>query len=88
MYTLTCLVDNLEDPECLVEMLTKLGWNHGQRGVKLLMFHRLGKVLFSVLKEKLGHDVMNKEALSAWNKAYGVITLVVRKGIVEVDVIS
>jgi hypothetical protein len=33
MYSLTCVVDNLDDPLCLKELLIKLGKNHGQHKV-------------------------------------------------------
>ncbi|KAG8226556.1 hypothetical protein J437_LFUL000639, partial [Ladona fulva] len=33
VYAVTSIVDNLDDPGCLVEMLRKLGQNHGQRHI-------------------------------------------------------
>lgn len=33
MYSLTSVIDNLEDPECLTELLIKLGQNHDRHGV-------------------------------------------------------
>jgi hypothetical protein len=33
MYALTSVVDNLDDTECLIEMLTKLGQNHQRHGI-------------------------------------------------------
>jgi hypothetical protein len=39
MYSLTGVVDNLEDPECLTEMLLKLGENHGRNKITEKEFH-------------------------------------------------
>jgi hemoglobin-like flavoprotein len=39
MYSVTGVVDNLEDPECLTEMLIKLGQNHRRHEVTEKEFH-------------------------------------------------
>jgi hypothetical protein len=39
MYSLTCAIDNLDDPLCLKELLIKLGKNHGRRKVTEKEFH-------------------------------------------------
>ena len=39
MYSLTCAIDNLDDPLCLKELLLKLGENHGRRKVTEKEFH-------------------------------------------------
>lgn len=39
MYSLSSVIDNLEDPECLRELLIKLGENHGRHHVTEKEFH-------------------------------------------------
>nr|CAD7417409.1 unnamed protein product [Timema poppensis] len=51
MYTVTSVVDNLDEPEVLVEMLKKLGENHGRRKIVKSEF----EVLVEMLK-KLGEN--------------------------------
>lgn len=38
MYAINSIVDNLEDPGCLVELLHKTGTNHKQRNLTALHF--------------------------------------------------
>jgi len=83
LYTLTALVDNLDEPDCLTEMLKKLGGNHAKRGVNLSMFDNLGKTIIGLLKDSLGPEIMNDFAISAWNKTYAVIESVVKVGLDE-----
>ena len=39
MYSLTCVIDNLDDPLCLKELLIKLGKNHARHKVTEKEFH-------------------------------------------------
>lgn len=68
MYSLTCAIDNLEDPLCLKELLLKLGKNHGRHKVTEKEFHDLALVVMQLLKDKLG-DELTSEAEEAWKKA-------------------
>lgn len=77
LYAITSLVDNLDDPECLVEMLHKVGDSHGTRHIEIEMFNNLGVTLVGLLVEKLGPNVMNASAIDAWKKTYGVIVSVI-----------
>jgi hemoglobin-like flavoprotein len=77
MYAISSLVDNLEDPECLVEMLGKLGTSHNTRGIDMDKFHNLGITLVGLLQAQLGPKVMDTAAVEAWKKTYGVITSVI-----------
>lgn len=81
LYALTSLVDNLDEPECLVEMLKKLGGNHSKRGIEHSMFVNLGSTIVGLLKDKLGPQHMDSFATEAWIKAYGVIISVVKQGL-------
>jgi hemoglobin-like flavoprotein len=80
MYALTSLVDNLEDTECIVEMLTKLSVNHNTRGITIEQFNRLGLTIVGYLADTLGPSMMNEAAVTAWKKTYGVIVSVVQQG--------
>lgn len=81
MYAVTMLVDNIDDTEVLVEMLSKLARNHSRRKISVEMFENLKISLMGTLKEKLGSDLMNDEAVCAWDKTYGVILSVVKPGL-------
>ena len=81
LYAISSLVDNLDDPECLVEMLHKLGTSHFKRHISYPHFENLGVSLLGSMKQKLGSDVMNEAAMAAWQKAYGVIISVIKQGL-------
>lgn len=81
IYAITMLVDNIEDTEVLVEMLQKLSKNHARRQIKLEHFEKLKGTLVGLLKEKLGPNLMNEEAVNAWSKTYDVILSVVKPGL-------
>ena len=79
LYAVTSLVDNLDDPETLVEMLSKVGQNHSRRHINLEMFQNLGVSIVGLLIQKLGPQVMDSVAIDAWKKTYGVILSVIQK---------
>lgn len=83
LYAISALIDNLDDPECLVNMLIKLGGNHFRHGIQFSMFENLGSSLIGSMSTKLGTDVMNDAAVEAWKKAYGVIISVIKQGLDE-----
>ena len=79
MYAITSLVDNLDDPECLVEMLSKVGTSHYIRKIDIPKFNNLGVTIVGLLVEKLGPEMMDEDAINAWKKTYGVIVSVIEK---------
>jgi hemoglobin-like flavoprotein len=81
MYAVTMLVDNIEDTEVLKELLTKLARNHRRRKITSEMFENLKISLMGTLKDKLGTELMNDEAVNAWDKTYGVIMSVIKPGL-------
>lgn len=81
LYAISSLVDNLEDPECLVEMLHKLGRNHFKHQISYPMFENLGGSLVGSMREKLGSELMSEAAIGAWKKAYGVIISLIKQGL-------
>jgi len=83
LYAISALVDNLDDPECLVAMLNKTASNHFTRGIDITMFNNLGITLVGLLVDTLGPDIMDKAAVEAWKKTYGVIVSVIQQGFDE-----
>jgi len=72
MYSLTCAIDNLDDPLCLKELLLKLGKNHGRHQVTEKEFHDLAVVVMQLLRDKLGNQ-LTSEGENAWKKALDVL---------------
>jgi len=83
LYAITSLVDNLDDPECLIEMLKKTSESHFKRKIEIPMFNNLGVSLVGLLVAKLGPELMNEAAVDAWKKTYGVIVSVIQQGFEE-----
>ncbi|XP_046386809.1 globin [Ischnura elegans] len=80
MYAVTSIVDNLEDPGCLVEMLRKLGQNHGRRHIPERAFLDLKEVLMQLLKDKLSNH-LSPYAEEAWDKTLNTAFTVVFEGL-------
>lgn len=81
LYAITSLVDNLDDPETLVEMLHKLAANHFKRGITIAMFNDLGVTLVGYLKSTLEPSQMDAAAVTAWTKTYSVMSSVIQQGL-------
>lgn len=73
MYTIGMLVDHLEDPETLEQMLKRLARNHYRRKVQITAFELLRDTFIEHLAEVLGPELFNKKAAIAWRKAFGYI---------------
>lgn len=76
MYTLGMLVDHLEQPEMLHQMLKRLARNHYRRRVNLTAFELLRDTFLQHLTDVLGTQVCTKQCLVAWNKTFGLILTV------------
>lgn len=72
-YTLTMMVENIDEPEIFAEMVDKLAKSHKRKGVVTSHFQNLRKVLFSLLVDSLGTEMMNETAINAWSKAWETI---------------
>lgn len=70
LYTLTSVVDHLDDPDVLEAMIRKTGVNHYRRSVSMEQFKVLGGVLVQALNDLLGPRVMNAETTASWGKTY------------------
>lgn len=73
MYAITSVVDNLNDPDCLVELLAKIGDSHIPRNLARHHFEDLGSVILEILEIKLGSRLMNDTAKDAWRKTLAVM---------------
>ncbi|XP_071444434.1 globin-like [Hetaerina americana] len=80
MYAVTSVVDNLDDPGCLVEMLKKLGQNHGRRNIPEKAFLDLKAVLLQLLKDKLGSH-LSPYGEEAWDKTLTTAFTVLFEGL-------
>ncbi|KAL5015955.1 hypothetical protein ScPMuIL_005544 [Solemya velum] len=76
MYSLTSLVDSLDDPECLVGLARKISANHLRNGVQMKEFDVLGGVLVEFLREKLG-SAFTEFHKEAWITLYTTFCSVV-----------
>ena len=79
LYTLTGVIDSVEDGEVFQEMVEKLAENHIRRKIDFTHFENLGLVIIDLLIEKLGNEIMNLQTIDAWKKAYLVILDIIGK---------
>lgn len=79
MYAISSMVDNLEDIDCLLEILVKMGQSHGKRSITIKKFENLAVVFVDFLGEKLGSG-FTPYARLAWQKAFDVINAVIKTG--------
>lgn len=77
MYSVTSMLDHLDDVPCLDAMVRKLGDSHVKRRVTEAHFKALGEILLQTLHDKLGPGIMTPEATTAWTRTYGLILKVI-----------
>ncbi|XP_015789638.1 globin [Tetranychus urticae] len=82
-HAITALVDNLDDLECVSDMLEKIAANHLRRKVNWPFFDRIALCIVAFLSETLGTQIMDSKATTAWTKVLNVITETVKR--VEVE---
>lgn len=73
LYTLTGVIDSIDDTEVFTEMIEKMAENHFRRKIEVKHFKNLGLVIIDLLLEKLGDEIMNQQTIDAWKKAYLVM---------------
>ncbi|KAJ8036837.1 Globin [Holothuria leucospilota] len=81
---LNSVVENLDDIECLLDMLQHIAHSHHPRGPTKKHFQDLGGVVIATFEQSLGKK-LTEDVKNAWVKAYGVILSVIEK---EYDVIE
>jgi len=74
------LVDNLDDPEVLSELLLKTGQNHGRRTLKRGEFENLKSSLLEFFAKAL-KDHWTPEAEAAWSKLLEIMVDKISEGI-------
>ncbi|RWS04272.1 Globin-like protein [Dinothrombium tinctorium] len=70
IYTLSAVVNEIENIDVANELLLKIARSHYKRRVMRKMFEHLGEAMLSLLIENLNDKVMNKKAIDVWNKVY------------------
>ncbi|OTF73082.1 globin-like protein, partial [Euroglyphus maynei] len=73
MYTIGMLVDNLERPDMMRQMLKRLSRNHYRRRISLKAFERLRDTLLEHLSDILGKEIFHRKTMIAWHKAFGYL---------------
>ncbi|XP_027196289.2 uncharacterized protein LOC113790785 [Dermatophagoides pteronyssinus] len=79
MYTIGMLVDNLEKPDIMIQMLKRLARNHYRRRISLKAFEQLRDTLLEHLLDLLGQQIFNKKTMIAWRKAFGYLLREIEK---------
>lgn len=77
MYAITSVVDNLDDPDCLIELLAKIGVSHIPRNLARHHFEHLSLTILELLEEKLGSRIMNDTAKDAWRKTLDIMNSII-----------
>uniref|UniRef100_A0A1W7RAG4 Globin C, coelomic n=1 Tax=Hadrurus spadix TaxID=141984 RepID=A0A1W7RAG4_9SCOR len=72
IYSLSSLVESLDDVENLKELTIKISESHLPRGVSKQQFAELGKVIVEFFEEKLG-KLLTPAAKTGWEKLLGVV---------------
>jgi len=79
MHQLAALIDSLDDLECLVEMLTKIGERHLKHQLTVEHFQNLAIGIVSFLKSQLG-AAFTADAEQGWTIMLQIVTGIVVKG--------
>lgn len=75
-YQFSAMVDSLDDPDVLVELIRKNAVNHlTRKGVQAVHFESLCKVTMEIMAEKVPSK-MNYEAVCGWDKLFEVSSLI------------
>ena len=72
MNTLNMIVQNLDEPEVVDEMVSALGESHKKRNLGVEQFDRLKLTIVGLLTDALGKDVMTEQTVAAWAKFYEI----------------
>ncbi|XP_046358133.2 globin-like [Haliotis rufescens] len=76
MHALTSVVDNLDDPECLIDILKKNAQSHFGRNIRIQQYKDLFETFIRFLQEGLG-DKCTDLTKESWEKALGVVVSVI-----------
>lgn len=80
LYAFTSMVDNLDDVECLKELLLKIGRNHIKRKLTSKHFDNVAIAVVEFLELKIGPK-FTPFAATAWESALKVINSIIVEGL-------
>jgi len=78
--TINGMIDNLDDPELLCELLKKTGQNHSKRSLEIGDFKNLNDSLLCLFSKIFG-EAWTPVAESGWKKVFSVILEKVGEGL-------
>ncbi|ESO91320.1 hypothetical protein LOTGIDRAFT_203115 [Lottia gigantea] len=76
MHALNALVENLDDPECLVDLLQKNAVTHFKLGIRYQQYKELFDMFPGYLKDRIGAQC-TEQTVVAWNKATNVMLSII-----------
>ncbi|XP_046573943.1 globin-like [Haliotis rubra] len=76
MHALTSVVDNLDDPECLIDILQRNAQSHFGRNIRIKQYKDLFETFVRYLQEALG-DKCTELTKTSWEKALVVVISVI-----------
>nr|CAG4640794.1 EOG090X04LA [Eulimnadia texana] len=74
MYTISLIVDSLEDLDVLIGNLKRLGASHAKMGFTKQDFDNLAVVFADFMESALGSRFFDKEARQAWSTAFNILS--------------
>lgn len=72
-YSLTMIIDSIDNREVFQEMVLKIAKSHVRRKLTVEHFTNLRTALVETMVTVLGEETMNAETIDSWAKAYKVI---------------
>jgi len=76
------MINNLEDPELLGELLVKTGLSHAKRDITVQDFKNLTDCLFDLFSKIFG-EAWTNDAISGWKKVFAVVHAKAEQGLNE-----
>uniref|UniRef100_T1JI21 Globin domain-containing protein n=1 Tax=Strigamia maritima TaxID=126957 RepID=T1JI21_STRMM len=84
MYAISTVVDNLQDVECLTELLSTIGRNHIKRKITPVQFDQVGITFIKFLENKLGSRI-TPFCRNAWEVTFKVMNSIIVAGLQSND---
>lgn len=78
IYSMTMIVDNINDTEVMVEMIKMNIKNHIRRRITPEHYEKMKRALLETLVELLGTTVMDAATVQAWTKGYDFVLEMVK----------
>ncbi|RWS23060.1 globin-like protein [Leptotrombidium deliense] len=81
---LSGIIDFLDDPETMIEMIENMATRHHKRNIPISIFNALGESVIDFLKE-MNPGKFDDEAVAAWTKLYSALVSVVKAEFEKLD---